>query len=194
MQIYSSVMASRSHALCFSIACATLTHTHTHMHTHIHTHTHMHTALPVPETPLSLQVTSVTTTTATVTWSAPPFDPQNLVAFYNLTVSEDTFGLPDVEVMFTGATFRYTFSGLEEYVNYTCDVISVGVFGTYSIPASTDFTTLEASKEIVDTSWLVSYCPKLVLNKFTLIGSMSGLSDWSLCENFVRTTKLFVFF
>ena len=46
--------------------------------------------------------------------------------------------------MYTGLTFQYTFTRLEEYVNYTCDVISVGVFGTFSAPASANFTTLEA--------------------------------------------------
>ena len=115
---------------------------------HSHTLKHMHaptlTALPVPDPPLSVQVTSVTTITASVTWSAPPFDPTNRISFYNLTVGEDTFGLPDIEVMYTGLTFQYTFTRLEEYVNYTCDVISVGVFGTFSAPASANFTTLEA--------------------------------------------------
>lgn len=106
----------------------------------------MYTALPVPDSPLSVEVTSVTTTTVSITWSAPPFDPANLIAFYNLTVSEDTFGLPDIVVMYTGLTFQYTFTGLEEYVNYTCNVISVGVFGTFSDPASANFTTLEAGK------------------------------------------------
>ena len=106
----------------------------------------MYTALPVPDSPLSVEVTSITTTAVSITWSAPPFDPANLIAFYNLTVSEDTFGLPDIEVMYTGLTFQYTFTGLEEYVNYTCNVISVGVFGTFSDPASANFTTLEAGK------------------------------------------------
>ena len=115
-----------------------------HSHTHTHTHTHTLAALPVPDPPLSVQVTSITPTTASVTWSAPPFDPTNLISFYNLTVSEDTFGLPDIEVMYTELTFQYTFTGLEEYVNYTCDVISVGVFGTFSAPTSANFTTLEA--------------------------------------------------
>ena len=120
-----------------------LVHNLPHTYTH---HTLTHSALPVPDPPLSLQVTSVTMTTVTVTWSAPPFDPTNLIAFYNLTVGEDTFGLPDVEVMYTGLTFQYTFTRLEEYVNYTCDVISVGVFGTFSAPSSINFTTLEAGK------------------------------------------------
>ena len=81
-------------------------------------------------------------------WSAPPFDPSNRIAFYNLTVavSEDTFGLPDIEVMYSGWTFQYMFTGLEEYMNYTCDVISVGVFGTFSSPTSINFTTLEAGE------------------------------------------------
>ena len=134
---YSQLSKHQSH----SLSMCTLLHTPT-----LNTHTHMLTALPVPDPPLSVQVTSVTTTTASITWSAPPFDPMNLIAFYNLTVSEDTFGLPDIEIMHTGLTFQYTFTGLEEYVNYTCDVISVGVFGTFSAPASANFTTLEAGK------------------------------------------------
>ena len=126
----------------------THTHTHTHTHAHTHTNTHTHTALPVPDPPFSLQLISVTTTTATITWSAPPFDPTNAIAFYNLTVSEDTFGLPNIEVTssLSGWSFQYTFTELEEYVNYTCDVISVGVFGTFSFPESINFTTLEAGK------------------------------------------------
>ena len=135
-----------------SATLSSIPHAHAHSkppkHTHSNTNTHTHTltALPVPDPPLSVQVTSITTTTASITWSAPPFDPTNLIAFYNLTVGEDTFGLPDIEIMYTGLTYQYTFTGLEEYVNYTCDVISVGVFGTFSAPASTNFTTLEAGK------------------------------------------------
>ena len=105
-----------------------------------------HTALP--DSPISLQVVSITTTTAMVTWSAPPFDPTNIIAFYNLTLmSDDTFGSRDIfEVMQSVQPFQYTFTGLEEHVNYTCDVISVGVFNTFSPPISINFTTLEAGK------------------------------------------------
>ena len=81
---------------------------------------------------------------AVITWNAPPFDPSNLIAFYNLTVHDEQFGLPDIQVMHTGSTYQYSFTGLEEYANYTCDIISVGVFGTFSSPSSTIFTTLEA--------------------------------------------------
>ena len=109
------------------------------------------TALPVPEPPLSLQATSITATTATITWTPPTFDANNRIAFYNLTVSEEQFGLPEINVTSTGVTYRYMFTGLEEYVNYTCDIISVGVFGTYSRPSSLMFTTDEAGV-------LVKYC------------------------------------
>ena len=84
-----------------------------------------------------------------VTWSAPPFDPTNRnyrIDFYKLTLSDDTFGSPDIEVMQSEQPFQYTFTGLEEHVNYTCDVISVGEFNTFSPPISINFTTLEAGK------------------------------------------------
>ena len=89
---------------------------------------------------------SINTTTATVTWSAPPFDPTNRIAFYNLTLSDDTFGSPEIEVMLSEQPFQYTFTGLEEHGNYTCDIISVGVFNTFSSPISINFTTWEAGK------------------------------------------------
>lgn len=101
-------------------------------------------ALPVPDVPLAVQAMFITTTTALIIWTAPPFDPSNRIAFYNLTLVDEQFGLPDVQVMHTEQTYQYMFTGLEEYANYTCDVISVGVFGTFSAPASIIFTTLEA--------------------------------------------------
>ena len=107
-------------------------------------HSLLHTALPVPEAPPTVEVEFVNETAATISWTAPPFDPDNLITFYNLTLVDEVFGLPDIVVMFTGSVFRYTFTGLEEYGNYTCDVISVGVFGTFSFPTSANFTTLEA--------------------------------------------------
>ena len=81
-----------------------------------------------------------------VTWSAPPFDPNKGIAFYNLTLSDDTFDSRDIEVMLSEQPFQYTFTELEEHVNYTCDVISVGVFNTFSPPISIKFTTLETGK------------------------------------------------
>lgn len=101
-------------------------------------------ALPVPDPPVGVQAILVTETTAIVTWAAPSFDPNNLIAFYNLTLQDEQFGLPDVQVMYTGSMYQYMFTGLEEYANYTCDIISVGVFGTFSFPSSVTFTTLEA--------------------------------------------------
>ena len=63
-------------------------------------------------------------------------------------MSEDALGLPDIKVMhrLSGRDFQYTFTELEEYVNFTCDVISVGEFGTFSSPESINFITLEAGK------------------------------------------------
>ena len=107
---------------------------------------HAHTALPVPEAPPTVEVIFVNETAATIQWTAPPIDPNNLIVFYNITFIDEVFGLPDVVAMLSGSTYQYTVTGLEEYGNYTCEVISIGVFGTFSYPSTTNFTTLEAGE------------------------------------------------
>ena len=98
----------------------------------------------MPDAPDAIHVITVTATTAVISWVAPPADPNNLVAFYNLTLKEKQFGLPDINA--TATTTTYTFTVLEEYTDYECSIISVGVFGTYSIPVSVNFSTLEAGR------------------------------------------------
>lgn len=104
-------------------------------------------ALPVPDAPDAIHIITVTATTAAVSWVAPPIDPNNLVAFYNLTLREKQFGLPDINATVTTTTYMFTL--LEEYTEYECSIVSVGVFGTYSIPVSVNFSTLEAGRRLM---------------------------------------------
>ena len=109
-------------------------------------------ALPVPDAPVAIYVITVTATTAAVSWVAPPVDPNNLVVFYNLTLREKQFGLPDLHA--TATTTTYMFTALEEYTDYECSVSSVGIFGTFSVPVSVNFSTLEAGNMYV----CILYC------------------------------------
>ena len=75
----------------------------------------------------------------TISWQAPPPDPTVTIASYRLVVSETEFGLNDT-VAFTTMT-SYTFTGLEEYNNYTCSVVAVSTYGGVSNETVIPFTT-----------------------------------------------------
>ena len=96
-------------------------------------------ALPVPAPPTNLRVTFINSTSVTISWQAPPFDPTITIASYRLVVSETEFGLNDTVASST--TTSYTFTGLEEYNNYTCSVVAVSTYDGVSNETMISFTT-----------------------------------------------------
>ena len=116
--------------------------------THILKHKHFflgvryflsHAALPVPAPPTNLRVTFINSTSVTISWQAPPPDPTVTIASYRLVVSETEFGLNDTVASATMTS--YTFTGLEEYNNYTCSVVAVSTYGAVSNETVISFTT-----------------------------------------------------
>ena len=75
----------------------------------------------------------------TISWQAPPPDPTVTITSYRLVVSETEFGLNDTVASTT--MISYTFTGLEEYNNYTCSVVAVSTYGGVSNETLISFTT-----------------------------------------------------
>ena len=110
-----------------------------------------HTALPAP--PTNLQVTFINSTSVTISWQAPPSVSTVTITSYRLVVSENQFGLNDTVASST--TTSYTFTGLEEYNNYTCSVVAVSTYDVISIETVISFTTPQGGSEC---SILYVYC------------------------------------
>ena len=106
-----------------------------------------HAALPDPPPPTNLQVTLINSTSVTISWQAPPPDPAITIASYRLVVSEDQFGLNDSVASST--TTSYTFTGLEEYNNYTCSVVAVSTHGGVSNETVISFTTSQGGSSSI---------------------------------------------
>ena len=89
----------------------------------------------------------------TISWQAPPPDPTVTIASYRLVVSETQFGLNNSVASST--TTSYTFTGLEEYNNYTCSVVAVSTHGGVSNETVISFTTSQGG---IQYSICVSTC------------------------------------
>ena len=100
--------------------------------------------MSVPAPPTNVQVTLINSTSVTISWQAPPPDPTVTIASYRLVVSDTQFGLNDTVASST--TNSYTFTGLEEYNNYTCSVFSVSADGV-SNETTIPFTTPEGGTD-----------------------------------------------
>ena len=116
-----------------------------------------HAALPVPAPPTNLRVTFINSTSVTISWQAPPFDPTITIASYRLVVSETEFGLNDTVASST--TTSYTFTGLEEYNNYTCSVVAVSTYDGVSNETVISFTTPQGGIDCLSlvSNWNTSF-------------------------------------
>lgn len=98
---------------------------------------------------------TVTATSITFTWQAPipPVNnPLSAIISYQLILTEERYGLPDVVINVTNMS--YTFSGLEEFNIYSCEVAATNGVGRGSFSSSVNLTTLEAGNNY----WLASLC------------------------------------
>ena len=134
-----------------------------------------HAALPVPAPPTNLQVTFINSTSVTISWQAPPPDPTVTVASYRLVVSEDQFGLNDSVASST--TTSYTFTGLEEYNNYTCSVVAVSTYGGVSNETVISFTTSQGGSSCLS---LLFVCQK----SFVFFPTLALVHDLYNISNF----------
>ena len=80
-----------------------------------------------------------------ISWQAPNSDPTITIASYRLVVSETEFGLNDTVASST--TTSYTFTGLEEYDNYTCSVLAISTDGVASNETVISFTTSQGGTD-----------------------------------------------
>ncbi len=96
---------------------------------------------PDPHPPRSLHARSTTSTTATIAWSSP--QPQSFlpISQYSLSLADQLFGLPQINVTVNSTKLSYTFSGLEEFDLLKCDIVSVSSYGGISISASITLRT-----------------------------------------------------
>ena len=113
----------------------------------------LHTALPAP--PTNLQVTLINSTSVTISWQAPPPVSTITIASYRLVVSENRFGLNDTVASST--TTSYTFTGLEEYNNYTCSVLAISTYDVVSIETVISFTTPQGGRDCLSVVLLYVY-------------------------------------
>ena len=89
--------------------------------------------------PTNLRVALINSTSVTISWQAPPPVSTVTIASYRLVVSETQFGLNNSVASST--TTSYTFTGLEEYNNYTCSVVAVSTYDVISTETAISFTT-----------------------------------------------------
>ena len=88
---------------------------------------------------------SITSTSATIAWVAPVSfvdTPISDIDHYELMVYENIFNLPTIFANTTEPS--YLFTGLEEFVNYTCEVAAVNTVGQGQYSTAFIFETLQA--------------------------------------------------
>lgn len=85
------------------------------------------------------------TTTANISWNPPNSAKLNgIVIYYTVMLTDLMFGSLDSIYNTTLTTFSFT--GLEEYARYACQVAAATVAGLGPISAPVRFTTFETSK------------------------------------------------
>lgn len=90
-----------------------------------------------------MQVTSVETTSITITWVAPAITLANRISYYNVLLTESEENGTNFTQAVTGTS--YTFTGLQEYTNYTYVITAVSIYGPVSVAtAPVTETTLES--------------------------------------------------
>ena len=126
--------------------------------------TFLHTALPAP--PTNLQVTFINSTSVTISWQAPPPDPTVTITSYRLVVSETEFGLNDTVASTTMTS--YTFTGLEEYNNYTCSVVSISTYDVVSIETVISFTTSQGGRDCLSVVFCMYTVERKIFHGFKI--------------------------
>lgn len=99
----------------------------------------------VPDPPSGVQSLSITSTSASITWEAPVAlinTPISDIEHYELMVYEYVHNLPTIFANTTELT--YTFTGLEEFVNYTCKVLAFNRVGRGQYSTAFNFSTQQA--------------------------------------------------
>ena len=99
----------------------------------------------VPDPPNGVQSLSITATSANISWEAPVAlvsTPISDIERYELIVYEHQHNLPTIFANTTA--LNYVFTGLEEFVNYTCEVAAVNRVGQGQYSTAFTFLTHQA--------------------------------------------------
>ena len=102
----------------------------------------------VPDPPHGIKSITITTTLAEISWDAPVpavNTPISDIDHYKLRVYEHQFNLSIILVNTTESS--YLFTGLEEYVNYTCEIAAVNRVGLGQYSAAYVFLTQQAGTQ-----------------------------------------------
>lgn len=102
----------------------------------------------VPDPPYGLQLLSISSTSANTTWEAPfPYvnTPISDIEYFELILHESMLDWPTISA--NTMMLSHVFTGLEEFVNYTCVVAAINRVGKGKFSSPFSFTTLQAGKE-----------------------------------------------
>ena len=109
-----------------------------------------------------MSIQETTTTTITITWLPPIASIGNSIASYILILTDELTGSTSNH---TAVSTTHTFSGLEEYRNYSCQVKAVSRYGPISVLTAVVLaTTLEAGHK---SSLLEQYSHGIFVTFFT---------------------------
>lgn len=101
--------------------------------------------------PINLSSSTVSSTVVMVTWNeVPPSQRNGIITGYTIFITTDVEFVNDTTQDIPSATtLQYTFTGLEEYVNYTYTILARTAIGDGPVSDSTTSLTNEASEYIV---------------------------------------------
>ena len=112
-----------------------------------------------------MSIQETTTTTITITWLPPIASIGNSIASYILIFTDELTGSTSNH---TAVSTTYTFSGLEEYHNYSCQVKAVSRYGPISVlTAVVIATTLEGGRDNINLHFLEQYSHGIFVTFFT---------------------------
>ena len=102
-----------------------------------------------PDPPSGVRSLSITATSANIAWEAPitlVSTPISDVECYELMVYEHQHNLPTIFA--NTSVLNYVFTGLEEFVNYTCEVAAVNRVGQGQYSTAFTFLTHQAGETL----------------------------------------------
>ena len=105
--------------------------------------------LLAPDPPTDVQISSSGTTTATFMWQAPVVNSQNqlnVIISYVVLLTQEQLNISERIVNITSTS--YSFTSLEEFTTYSCQVAAVSGKGVGMFSSLVNFTTEEAGKLI----------------------------------------------
>ena len=107
---------------------------------------------PQPDPPVLLQVVDRSPNALTISWQAPAPDLKNNISSYILFFADQLTGRTSKNMT---SSVVYTFSDLEEFHNYSLQVVSTNIFGIHSnLSVPLVSTTLEAGEPVANLSAL----------------------------------------